>query len=194
MLGLGELFIDMLLQEGMKRALWERNPAGAAPATLIERNWDEEPAHSMGGESHTELTALNHTELADPGLPVFQPWAFEEEEEEEDAPEDEDFPVPCSFPEALHFMEMSPEEEAQREFEDILSKHVAPEFAEASPVMAMLREKMAAFVPHNWTGISGLEPFAISWKDTVPECMKPRFRPINPKKSCSSRPRRRLGA
>jgi hypothetical protein len=37
------------------------------------------------------------------------------------------------------------------------------------------------FVPTEWTGINGIEPLKLKWRDTLPDRMKPKPRPINPK-------------
>ena len=106
------------------------------------------------------------------------PWSMPIDEH---APEDEDTPMPCSFPEVLHFMEMSPEQ-AHAEFLDQFEKHISPGFAAATPVCEWLREEgYKAFVPQSWDGINGLEPLELNWKPTLPVSMKPRARPVNPR-------------
>eukprot|EP01040_Poterioochromonas_malhamensis_P027183 gene27183-biopygen3580 len=78
---------------------------------------------------------------------VQYPWSYVQEEV---APEDLDTPLPSSFLDALHFMEMS-HEEAVKEFHSQFEKHVYKDFAEATPILALLKEKGThVFVPQNW--------------------------------------------
>jgi hypothetical protein len=107
---------------------------------------------------------------------LIEPW----ENSPEDAPEDDEIPIPCSFRSVLHFMEMSPGE-ALQEYYSLFDSHVAPAFAKAVPVLDLLRQYQAVFVPTNWEGISGVDPIEFNWLPGIPTRMKPKARPINPK-------------
>jgi hypothetical protein len=109
---------------------------------------------------------------------VQYPWSYVQEEV---APEDLDTPLPCSFPDALHFMEMS-HEEAVKEFHSQFEKHVHKDFADATPILALLKEKGShVFVPQNWEGIKGVADIDLELKEGMPQILKPRARPVNPK-------------
>ena len=106
------------------------------------------------------------------------PWTSKPEEI---APEDSETPLPCSFTSALHFMEMS-FEEALEEYKSQLDEHVSKEFRDATKVVDLLIKKgHKVFVPQKWEGINGVPPLELRWKNTIPESMKPRARPINPR-------------
>lgn len=98
-----------------------------------------------------------------------------------DAPEDIDTPIPCSFSDALHFMEVG-YDEAVTEFLSLFDKHISPEFRKATKVDLLLQSKgKLVFVPSNWEGINGVPPIQLELKDGLPASMKPKARPINPK-------------
>ena len=124
----------------------------------------------------TEPTpAVNNLESSDD---LRYPWTVEIEDA---APEDSSTELPSSFPNALHFMEMSVED-AEKEYLSLFEKHVHPDFAGKTDVLNLLRTKgLRVFVPSNWEGIKGVDPIKLNWKATLPESMKPRARPINPK-------------
>lgn len=106
------------------------------------------------------------------------PWSIPPEE---DAPEDAQTEIPCSFPGPLHFMEMSVED-ARKEFFSQIDAHVAPEFRAATRIDELLRTKgVQVFVPTNWEGIKHIEPLELEWKPDLPERLKPKARPVNPK-------------
>jgi hypothetical protein len=99
------------------------------------------------------------------------------------APEELSTPTPCSFTYALHYMEMSVEE-ATNEYYALVDdgQHVLKDFADATDVRRLLREKgVKCFVPQNWTGINGLEPLELTWRETLPPKMKPAQRNVNPR-------------
>jgi hypothetical protein len=99
------------------------------------------------------------------------------------APEDEDTDLPCSFTDALHYMELGLEDSISEYLEQVNStKHIDSEFAKQTNVVKLLCEKgLKCFVPHNWEGIKGIPDLELDWKDTLPANMKPRARPVNPK-------------
>lgn len=106
------------------------------------------------------------------------PWSADIAAE---APEDIDTPLPSSFPDILHFMEMTPDEAVQ-EYISQFDTHVAKGFAEQTSIYTLLRGKgEQVFIPRNWEGITGIPPLDLDWKPGLPERMKPRARPVNPK-------------
>jgi len=114
------------------------------------------------------------------GSLITNPWS---QDYEVIAPEELSTPDPCSFPDVLHYMEMSVED-AIKEYMDMVddNKHVLPEFANCTKVKELLRTKgLLCFVPQNWTGINGLEPLELTWRDTLPPKMKPGQRQVNPR-------------
>ena len=107
---------------------------------------------------------------------VEQPWTVYLET----APEDENTPLPSSFPDYLSFMEMG-YKESLKAYLDVLESHVHSEFAQRTKIMELLKTKGAkVFVPHNWEGIK-VKPLHIDFIEGMPAIMKPKARPINPK-------------
>eukprot|EP01040_Poterioochromonas_malhamensis_P007212 gene7212-biopygen1317 len=103
---------------------------------------------------------------------VQYPWSYVQEEV---APEDLDTPLPSSFPDALHFMEMS-HEEAVKEFHSQFEKHVHKDFAEATPILALLKEKGThVFVPQNWEGIKGVPDIDLELKEDYEDAYRKSF-------------------
>ena len=73
-------------------------------------------------------------------------------------------------------------DQALEEFRALFEAHVAPEFASDTPIISLLQTKgVKVFVPSNWDGINGVDPLHLDWKPGLPESMKPRARPVNPK-------------
>ena len=124
--------------------------------------------------------------VAEPNLSVIkdilsdtmrEPWSHIDLE----APEDLDTELPCSFPYALHYMEMSPEA-ALEEYISLIPTHVSQEFRDSTDIVNLLKTKGSkVFVPQNWEGIKGIPPLELKFKEGFPESMKPRARPVNPK-------------
>lgn len=109
---------------------------------------------------------------------LTSPWTKPIEEE---APEDIATELPSSFPYALHFMEMSPEE-ALEEYKSLIPKHVDETFRKHTKIEDLLITKgCKVFVPQNWDGINGVEPLVLKWRDGMPETIRPRARPVNPR-------------
>lgn len=100
----------------------------------------------------------------------------------EEPPEEKEFPLPCAFTDALHYMEMSVEE-AREEFKQQIDAHVSSEMRSSVPgiVKYLLQDAVDVFVPTSWTGINGINPIEFQWRDDLPERMKPAARPVNPK-------------
>lgn len=142
---------------------------GAIRAIVSDRQPDTARDPTLTSVFNT--TPLNEPDPTYPWLTTFL----------EEAPEDTATPQPCSFPDALHYMEMT-YDDAVTEYLSSLDSHVSPEFKAATPVMDLLRTLgKDVFVPSNWEGINGLEPLELQFKDTLPQSMKPKARFINPK-------------
>ena len=112
---------------------------------------------------------------------------------EEPAPEDEETELPVNFGEPLEFLGKS-REEAIQDYKDLLKVRVSDELKDNTGIIDYLHTvAVDAFVPSNWTGVKGIPPLRLVWKDTLPAKMKPRARPINPRLwECSEKEFRRL--
>ena len=109
---------------------------------------------------------------------VVHPWSNSMEGE---PPEEEMSPLPVQFGEVIKFLGKS-REEAIQEFKDLMPEHIAEDFDKATPVRELLlNEGLKVFVPETWTGIRGVEPLKLTFKDTLPQRLKPKARPINPR-------------
>jgi hypothetical protein len=99
----------------------------------------------------------------------------------EEAPEDIDTPLPCSFTDYLNFMEQS-YEEALKAYLGQLEEHTFQVFRDSTDIIQLLQSKKAieVFVPQNWNGVRGVE-IDLKWKPELPERMKVNARPINPR-------------
>ena len=118
--------------------------------------------------------------LPDESLPLQDPW----NQPLVEAQEDLDTPLPCSFSkfiDTLNFMEMSYEDSCAQ-YELLLESQVSEAFRQAVPeVMDLMRTKgKQVFVPKEWLGIK-VEPLELNFRPSMPEAMKPKSRPINPK-------------
>ncbi len=73
-------------------------------------------------------------------------------------------------------------EEALKEYQQALPLQIAPAFAAATDILDLMKTKGAqVFVPRNWEGIRGIPPLVLAWRPDMPESMKPRARPVNPR-------------
>ena len=133
-------------------------------------------------------------------LDLDSPFPKEEDTEypwknckDEEAPEEQDSELPVNFKEALTFLS-KPREEAIKDFEELLDKRVSDELKANTPIIDYLKtDALKAFVPTEWTGINGIEPLKLVWRDSLPLKMKPKARPINPRLwECSEKEFRRL--
>ena len=118
-----------------------------------------------------DLSRLEHGQ-------IVEPWS---KSSTQIAPEEEDSELPVQFKEALVFLGKT-RAEALIDYEQLLETHVSSEMKEQTNVMHLLRTKaVKVFVPDEWSGVKGVEPLKIKWKDTLPDRIKPKARPINPK-------------
>ena len=94
------------------------------------------------------------------------------------APEQEEIPDPDSFSGVFYFLEKS-YEEASKEYLEMLPKTITSEFLEQTGVLGLLQTLgKEVFVPVEWTGINGIEPLRLEFKETLPQRLKPAARPI----------------
>ena len=96
------------------------------------------------------------------------------------APEDEETPDPCDFPEVAAFAETDVKT-AQEAFKTDFVKRLGNEAKDNPKVHElMLKKGLPVFVPTSWEGIKGVT-FSINWKVGMPTYTKVRARPINQK-------------
>jgi hypothetical protein len=154
---------------------------------------DKAHAESRGEASieEEELNAVN-TEATPVGSYTLEhPW---KKTDSEPAPEDKEVELPVNFGDALTFLGKS-REEAIQEYEKLLDVRVSEELREKTPIIEYMKEvAVKAFIPTtDWTGIKGIPPLKLKWRDSLPSRMKPKARPINPKLwECSEKEFRRL--
>lgn len=124
--------------------------------------------------THIEDSTNNHNDQSK----VFKPpWTTRLQE----APEDDNTPMPSSFSGPLNFL-AKPHEEVIQEYLSLFDSHIAPEFAKSTPVLELLHTKGAkVFAPSEWLGISAVEPLELTVHSDMPRSIKPRTRPINPR-------------
>jgi hypothetical protein len=110
---------------------------------------------------------------------VVEPWSSDLHDEE--APEEADAPSPSSFDIPLSYMNQTINE-ATLDFHKMIDRRVSQAMTKSTEVVHMLKNKyLPVFVPHNWTGITGISPIVIEVTGDLPPFKKPRARPINPK-------------
>lgn len=123
------------------------------------------------GEPSHDLTYI--------GDDLREPWSSPPDL---DAPEDAETEHPCIFTDVLNFLEVTPEE-ARKEYFDQMDTHVSEAFRRATPVLKLLRSEkgVRAFVPTNWEGIKNIPLLEFDFKDSLPERLRFKARPVNPK-------------
>ncbi len=78
-------------------------------------------------------------------------------------------------------MEMS-YDQAVEEYLNLFETHVEKQFKETTNIIELLRNKgVNVFVPQNWEGIKGVPEIELVWKDGLPDIVRPKARPVNPK-------------
>ena len=129
-------------------------------------------------EEQEELYNLEEYKEEVCNVDYTQPWA---KVNDDIAPEDEETELPVQFGDALTFLG-KPREEAVKDYHALFEKHVSDEMKENTDIIQLLKTKAEkVFVPDEWSGINGFDPLKLKWKDTLPDRMKPKARPINPK-------------
>ena len=159
-------FMDALLRDAHKK-----NKESAANSTSHSGNTEDlnllQDCRALE-DFRSELCTVDRT----------QPWT---KSNDTLAPEDEETELPVQFKDALTFLGKS-REEAIKDYLDMLESHVSEEFRNSTYILNLLKTKaLPVFVPDEWSGIKGVEPLELKWKDTLPDRMKPKARPINPK-------------
>jgi hypothetical protein len=97
--------------------------------------------------------------------------------------EEEGFiPEPNSFPEANNLGTV-PLEQLENDFHGEVSSRVSEEYSRVPGALDFLHSNVAVrvFVPNNWTGINGIEPVELEFKDDLPKFIKPKPRRIPPR-------------
>ena len=131
---------------------------------------------SKGDLSLSKLEpSLNSSEA----IELINPWTTAPDEE---APEEVETDLPCSFSGPLLYLSIT-REEAISEYNELLNTHVSNEFKESTDIINLLKSDLAldVFVPQTWKGIEGVPDLELEFKDTLPESMRPRARPVNPR-------------
>lgn len=151
------------------------------PAILGEL-WDffkdhVELARSQLKTSPQQLLFSDQVSTADINQ-LVDPWQISFPDE---APEEAAVPLPAQFEFASSFLGKS-REEALSEYFAMFDEHINPSFRSQTDVEKLLKTKgLDVFIPANWEGIKGIEPLNLEFKDTFPERMKPKARPVNPR-------------
>ena len=127
--------------------------------------------------------AVTTSPTLDPPLPapnigdILSPWITTPEL----APEELSDPHPCSFPDPLHFLEMS-HLDAVAEYHAMFDAHVTAEFANSTPILELLRTKgKQVFCPTAWEGINGINPIELDISPDIPKEFHTARRNVNPK-------------
>lgn len=129
----------------------------------------EEAVSRFDGAMHMECLPCNV---------LVEPWSSDVGQE---APEEDEVPVPCAFPEPLRYMEMS-RTEALDEFRTSITAHVCVDFLQQTAVRELLLTVgKDVFVPSNWEGIRNIPPLEFNWSADMPKLIKPKARSVNPK-------------
>ena len=140
--------------------------------------------------SSEELNAIDAASKPLASNDLKHPWT---KRASEPAEEDKEVELPVNFGDALTFLGKS-REEAIQDYEKLLETHVSKELQENTDIINyLMTSALPAFVPKDWTGVKGIPPLKLKWKDTLPARMKPKPRPINPKLwECTEKEFRRL--
>jgi hypothetical protein len=171
----GKLF--PLMQELLNRAHEEALKHTATKKQKLQ----EEALANLDMKTSNTRTASNDLKY---------PWT---KREEQPAKEDQEVELPVNFGDALTFLGKS-REEAILDYKKLQDEHISEELRQNTDIINYLNTTaLPAFVPKDWTGIKGIPPLRLKWKDTLPSRMKPKARPINPKLwECSEKEFRRL--
>ena len=114
---------------------------------------------------------LNSSDLLDPWMNVPP----------DEAPEEQEVPLPTQFEHASNFLGKT-RAEALEEYYAMFNEHISKEIIAETPIVDLLKTKgVNVFVPQNWEGIKGIDPLHIDFSDDLPDRLKPKARPINPR-------------
>lgn len=132
---------------------------------------------TMKSARHDYVSTTMDLNLLEDGV-ILEPWSHPTSDP---APEEELTPDIVNFAFALNYLEKT-HDEAVLEFHALLEQRVSDNMKRETPVMQLMKEKgVLVFVPTNWNGIQKIPPLELRWKDGLPDRVKPRARPINPK-------------
>ena len=94
-------------------------------------------------------------------------WSNEEDHE---APEEAQCPMPVAFEPVLNFMEMS-YDESLKEYFNQLGDHVGDHLKDCKELWGILKSELALarFVPEEWKGLMGIPPLDLQWIETFPD-------------------------
>lgn len=130
-------------------------------------------------ENRTLFTRNEHNSRIHALTDLVQPWSHSQPECE--CPEEQTSPLPTNFGSISEFLG-KPRAEALTEYQNMFKDHICEDFRKAVPIEKLLMEKGASvFVPEKWTGIEGIEPLEIKFQSSLPQRIKPKSRPINPR-------------
>ena len=142
----------------------------------IDHQIDKQNMCSLNTTSDKDLMSDLDPEYPD-NYSLLEPWTVKLEE----APEEDEVPLPAQFDFASSFLGKS-RQEAIQEYEEMFATHVDKQMAVNTDVIHLLRTKgRKVFIPDNWDGIQGIEPLQIQFSPDLPDRLKPKARPINPR-------------
>ena len=125
--------------------------------------------------AHISLNLLENEHYPAP----IEPWSEPPEHESEEVLM---CPDPCSFTQPLAYLSI-PYDQAKAEFFALFETQLSPELRAQTEVEKLFRSELAlaVFLPKEWTGVNGIPPLELKYKDTMPVRIKPPARNINPK-------------
>ena len=127
-------------------------------------------------EQHETIASISESNKS----MLLDPWSLSIRDE---APEDTNTPLPTTFGDVLHYLEI-PYQQAVNEYLTDLTdgKQVNASFLQHPGVKELLETLgVQAFIPSNWEGIRGIDLFEVKTRPTLPDRIKARSRPINPR-------------
>ena len=138
----------------------------------VSKNMNENMDH------RTNMSARINEELQYLNAALEDPWTTDNHKI---APEDEQTPNPVQFEDYIQFLSKT-RQEALTEYNELISTHVSDELRNKDNIMNMLKDEFIdVFVPKEWKGISRIPPLKLQWKDTLPDKIRAKARPINPR-------------
>lgn len=176
----GKLYPFMMkLMEQAHGSMNEDSTVSEPCATSTYPHQDEENSVSELHNTYSTYTDSECETDDEQEICLINPWSNGEDKA---APEDEETELPVNFGDALTFLG-KPREEALGDYKALLDSHISPYFKENTDIMNYCKQEdvMKVFVPDEWSGIKGIPPLKVEWKDTLPAFMKPPARPINPR-------------
>ncbi len=113
------------------------------------------------------LQISDNDEVSNMDIQYMDPWSDHLKDEE--APEEDDSPTPNSFDIPLSYMNKTVAE-ATQDFYQMIETRVFPITLEIIRHSYQPQNKyLPGFVPHEWTGISGIDPIVIEVTGDLPQ-------------------------